>query len=231
VSTDVNSISKKHFAEPRKIIFYLDGLQYSFAMADIAAKRLIKTLDSIALLQKTPEENCKEEVASALLDAWSLVDICNRIRELVQGMPGLSVKKQPEIRVFLQNTEQVKPLRNYVQHFRSDIPKSPTLVSPLWGVLSWSPTNDPMACYTIFTGNITPGLTAPTLAFDTHKSKFCSQAMLFAGGNAIDLEFIAEQMSKIKTWMVKWLEQKKNVKLVKGKTLIWSFRLIPADRK
>ena len=200
-------------------------------MADIAAKRLVTTLDSIALLQKNPEDNRKEEVASALLDAWSLVDICHRIRELIQGLPGLSAKKQPEIRAFLQNTVRVKVLRNYVQHFRNGIQKSSIPSSPLWGALSWSPTSDPMACYTIFTGNLAPGVSAPTLAFDTCKSKFCSKAMLFAEGNAIDLEFITEQMSKINAWTVKWLEQKKNMKLVKGKTLIWSFRRLSTGKK
>ena len=231
MTVDANSVGKIPFAEARKIVFYLDGLQYSFAMADIAAKRLTKTLDSIVLRQKTLQEDCKEEVASALLDAWSLVDMCHRIRELIHGMPGLSAKKQPEVRIFLQSTGQVETLRNYVQHFRNGIPKSPTPSSPLWGTLSWSPTDDPMACYTIFTGNIIPGVTAPTLAFDTHKSKFSSRIILFAGDSAIDLDLIAEQMSKMKTWTVKWLEQKKNVKLVKGKTLIWSFRMLPTGKE
>lgn len=76
----------------RRTVFYLDGLRYCFAMADVAAQRLRGTLDEV-VLRHSAHEDYEKEVASALLDAWSLVDVCHRARELVQQTPGLSPRR------------------------------------------------------------------------------------------------------------------------------------------
>src|SRR5438132_13426895 len=105
--------------EIRRAALYLDGLRYSLSMADIAVSRLQPTLDEIARLHDA-KQDAETQVSSALLDAWSLVDMCHRARELVQSTPTLP-HRLPGIQVFLRATSQIEDLRNYVQHFRSRI--------------------------------------------------------------------------------------------------------------
>jgi len=48
----------------RNTVFYWDGLRYSFAMADIALRRLRETLDSLARRQETSDQSEREVSAT-----------------------------------------------------------------------------------------------------------------------------------------------------------------------
>src|SRR4030095_5194899 len=135
--------------EVRKTVLYLDGIRYSVDMAALAARRLRTTLDEVAVRQASTQQ-AEDQVVAALLDAWALIDMCHRARELVQKLP----QKLPGLQVFLRSTSHVEWLRHYVQHFHTGIPKIPSSWTPLWGALSWVPTHEPSTCYTIFTGNL-----------------------------------------------------------------------------
>jgi len=124
----------------RNLIFYIDGLRYSWEIADIALIRLKETLNAIAAKHDNRENFRKEEV-SAFLDAWVIVDMCHRVRGIIQQIQGLP-KKSPEIQVFLRQTAEIEDLRNHFQHFRSGIHKIPDTTYPLWGSLSWHPNQD-----------------------------------------------------------------------------------------
>jgi hypothetical protein len=141
--------------ELRRRVFYLNGLYYSFEMADVSARRLRETVDAIACLQEAGNQS-ECDVASALLDAWTIVDMCHRVRGLIQETPSVS-KREPVIKVFFLATDKVEELRNYVQHLRSEIPKRPIPSTPIWGVVSWVPTHDQATCYSMFTGNLVSG--------------------------------------------------------------------------
>jgi hypothetical protein len=209
--------------ELKTLVFYLDGLKYSFQMAELASQRLKATLDEIA--QKHPNEYTENQITSCLLDAWVMVDVCHRVRELVQQTPGLR-KKLPGIQVFLRGTEQVQNLRNYVQHFRSGIPDIPLQSNPLWGVLSWTSSNDKTTGYTIFSGNLVVGVSGASLPLDVHKFQFAPEIKLIAHGIEIDLCMIAEQLVEVKSCIVDWLGQLPNFSLVKGKTAVLSFSAV-----
>jgi hypothetical protein len=179
-------------AEVRRLVFYLDGLRYSFAMTELAANRITLTLKELtrAWLAAEPTELLATE---ALLDAWSIVDMCHRIRELVQQVPGLSSKK-PEIQIFLRATESIEELRHYVQHFRKGISSIPSNCSPLWGSLSWVPESEPNACYTLFTGNFLDGINVSTLTFDIQEGRYLSGFRLYASDAVSDLLDIADRV-------------------------------------
>lgn len=209
--------------EIKKLVFYLDGLRYSFQMANLASRRIRETLDEIA--RNYPDNYTEEQVTSGLLDAWTLIDICHRVRELVQQTPRLS-QNLPGIQIFLRGTGQVENLRHYVQHLRSGIPNIPVQSNPLWGVLSWTPTNDKSVCYTIFSGNLVGGVYGNTLTLDTHNLQFIAEMKLLADGIEIDLSSILEHLKKVKNCISEWLEQLQQPKIqqVKGKTVVLSFQ-------
>ena len=209
--------------ELKKLVFYLDGLRYSFQMANLVSRRLRETLDEIA--RNHPDKYTEEEVTSGLLDAWTLIDICHRIRKLVQGMPRLS-RKLPDIQIFLRETEQIENLRHYVQHLNSGIPKIPLESNPLWGVLSWTPTNDNMTCFSIFSGNLVGGVTGHSLTFDVHNCKFVSKLKLLVNGIETDLVSVSEQLIKLKICISEWLTELEQPKIeqMKGKTIVLSYQ-------
>jgi hypothetical protein len=210
-------------AELKKLVFYLDGLRYLFQMANLVSRRIRETLDEIA--RNHPDKYTEEQITSGLLDAWTLVDICHRVRELVQQTPKLS-QNLTGIQIFLRGTEQIENLRHYVQHLRSGIPNIPVQSNPLWGVLSWTPTDNKTVCYTIFSGNLVGVVYGNTLTLDTHNLQFTAEMKLLANGIEIDLNSILEQLKKVKICISEWLEQLQQPKIqqVKGKTMVLSFR-------
>jgi hypothetical protein len=211
--------------EIKKLVFHLDGLKYSFQMARLVSKRIRETLDEIA--KDHPDKYTEEQITSGLLDAWTIIDICHRVRSIVQGMPGLA-RKLPEIQIYLRKTDHVEGLRNYVQHFRSEISNIPLESNPLWGALSWTPTGDKTSSFLIFSGNLASGVTvtARSLTFDTRNSQFLGELKLLANGMETDLFYVLNQLSKLKICISEWLNkhEKPKIKLVKGKTLVLSIR-------
>jgi len=190
-------------AGDRDLVFYLDGLRYSFRMAALAGLRLRDTVEHITCL-KEREEEYTDAVVSALLDAWTLVDICHRVRELVQQTPQLS-RRTPQVQVFLRATEDAKELRHYVQHFRSGITGLPRVANPVWGALSWVSTVNPMRCYTVFTGTVFPGVEVPSCSFDTQEGRFAHVLALTAAGRTVDLAAMADHLAKLRDYVEHWM--------------------------
>lgn len=210
-------------AEQKKLVFYLDGLRYSFQMANLVSRRLRETLDEIA--RNHPDKYTEEQVTSGLLDAWTLVDICHRVRGLIQGMRGLS-RKLPGIQIFLRGTEQVESLRDYVQHFRNEIPNIPFKSNPLWGVLSWTSSENHSVGFTIFSGNLVSGVYGHSLVFDKNALKYSAEIKLVASDVEVGLNHLLEHFEKVKACISEWLDQlqKPKIQRVKGKTMVLSFK-------
>jgi hypothetical protein len=211
--------------EIRRIALYFDGLRYSLSMADIARRRLQPTLDEVARLHDANEDT-EAEISSALLDAWSIIDMCHRVRELVQSTPQLP-HKLLGIQVFLRATAHIEELRHYVQHFRSGIPEVPISWSPLWGSVSWVPAHDPTTCYTIFPGSLSDGLTASSISYDTHELRFTTEIILATGVATADLLSVAARMSALRTSIIEWIDQHPLFTHKDSNTLIWKVTMSP----
>lgn len=212
----------------RRTIFCLDGLRYSFAMTEVSANRLTGTLDAVAR-QQEQSVHSEQAVASALLDAWTIVDMCHRVRELIQQLPGLS-QRTPRVQVFLRATSPVEQLRHYVQHLRGEIAKAPSLASPLWGTLSWVPSHDQITCYTMFTGNIIPGVASQTCTYDTYQHSFAHRLVLIAEDITIELPSVVERLTELRTFVLDWIDKHPRFKRAEGKTLIWKFQVKKAEQ-
>lgn len=126
---DDSPLRKRDRAIERKQTVFLDAIQYSVDMADLAHSRLQAVLAAGAPSQEGPS-------VSVVLDAWSMVDSLHRLRELVDQMPGIKANS-PTLQLLLRNTDDVEHLRNGVQHLRGSIDELVTENVPLWGVLNW----------------------------------------------------------------------------------------------
>jgi len=60
----------------------------------------------------------------AILDAWPLIDVCHRIRQLILHIFGLR-HKTAALQIFVRATEQIDVLRHHVQHLASGIQSIP----------------------------------------------------------------------------------------------------------
>jgi hypothetical protein len=112
----------------------LDGIETSLAMTDVAYSRLYQTLfGSSQAITKGDRPSDVEHLI--LLDAWSLIDITNRLRVLVRRTRGL--ERNAPVRSFLRSTEGVEALRNFVQHLDKEAMTLAETGWPIWGSLSW----------------------------------------------------------------------------------------------
>lgn len=207
----------------RQVGFFADGLRYALAMSDVAGPRIRMTLQKIAgKLESEPER--EELIATAFLDAWSLVDICHRVRDLIQGTPSLSPRR-PEIQAFLRRTIMAEKLRHHVQHFRSVIPKSAASTRPLWGSLSWACTSDPTTCLTIVTGKLFDGLSNPSISYDRLEQRFTSEILLSTHAGEIDLAEVLDQFESLRLELNRWTEEDPTGKQMSHPTLLFRFSM------
>lgn len=125
----------------RKHLLFYDGIRYSVEMADLAHSRLRETLYEIAQSPHAPDP-ASHDFASAVLDAWSIVDLMHRLRGLIEQAPGIK-QKSPSLVSFMKKTADVERLRNSVQHLNQQIHKIADLNIPVWGALSWVTLLDP----------------------------------------------------------------------------------------
>ncbi len=125
----------------RKQMLFFDAIRYSVEMADLAHNRLRETLYEIAQSPISTESNSRD-FTSAILDAWSIVDLVHRLRGLLAQVPGIK-QNTPAFLIFMKKTEKIEKLRNSVQHLNQQIHKITDLNIPVWGALSWVALFDP----------------------------------------------------------------------------------------
>jgi len=150
----------------RNAIFQADAFRMSIAMARLVHTRLWKTL---ALIEPRFQATgtFDSEIASAYSDAWALVDILHRVRDLSEQTHLLSAK-DPPVQVFIRTTEPVKALRNHVQHFRSGIRHLPAKSEPLFGTLTWVSSENSQRCFSILSGSLAADLNSAGSVYDRH---------------------------------------------------------------
>lgn len=112
----------------------LDGIGASLTMTVITYSRLLQAV--LKYSQQNGDSESRSEIQQfILLDAWSLIDITNRLRVLVRRTPGL--KHSAPVQSFLRATEDVEKLRHFVQHLDSEVVRLAATGWPIWGSLSW----------------------------------------------------------------------------------------------
>lgn len=117
----------------RRQVLFLDGNRYAAEMAHIAYERLFAHLQNVAA---SPNELRVSDIATAMLDAWSIVDSAHRFRNLLRELPGLS--NSPWKRLFLDRTADIETLRHSVQHQPGEVDGLISGGGQLWGYLSWA---------------------------------------------------------------------------------------------
>lgn len=112
----------------------LDGIDTSLTMVMITYSRLCQAV--LQYCQPTSQSDSTSDIQNLiLLDAWSLIDITNRLRVLVRRTPGL--KHNAPVELFLRATEDVEKLRHFVQHLDGEVMRLAETGWPIWGSLSW----------------------------------------------------------------------------------------------
>jgi hypothetical protein len=126
---------------------FLDAIEESFEMVELAYSRLQESLAVFS--SQSSQFSAAAEVArlsptemsrlnsTILLDAWSHVDVLNRLRVLVDSMPGLR-KSRPAVQSCLRSLGPIEDLRNAVQHLYGEVDKIADTGHPIWGSLSWA---------------------------------------------------------------------------------------------
>ena len=134
----------------RRQVLYFDGIRYAAEMVNLAYNRLFAQLMEIGA---TNRDVTTLDIATAMLDAWSIVDSTNRFRDLVEQTPGL--RKKPWKHILLAHTSEVDDMRNDIQHMENNISNLADNGRQVWGYLRWAQMNN--GSYTGWWYAMTPG--------------------------------------------------------------------------
>jgi len=187
-----------------RVVLYLDGVRYSIEILDVAFHRVEATLKKISD-GKVESDDLGLNIVSAISDAWTVVDSAHRLRELIQQLPGLK-KSTPEVQIFLRNTEKIENLRNFFQHFRTEINSFVERKMALYGTLSWSCINQESKLpesHTIVPGTFFHEIRAEGCVFDSHEGRFVDRIILCAGDERVDLAKIYDRVASFSNWFEK----------------------------
>lgn len=117
-------------------IVLLDGIRYSADMAGVAIDRLWQQLcwmDSAETVEPY-------QIASAALDAWSIIDAAHRMLDLVENLPGLPNSNWR--RIFHERVADALALRDVWQHQVGEAPAVVEQRGQAWGALAWAQHRD-----------------------------------------------------------------------------------------
>ncbi len=120
---------------PAALVQLLDGVRYGIEMADLSYQRLAGTM--LSLFAPESERPPSHVLAtSAFLDAWSMINSVSRLRKLI---PQAYDARVPAQKVFLDETEALRQLRNSIEHADERILRAEPFpmpgTPPLWGIL------------------------------------------------------------------------------------------------
>ena len=186
-----------HAASDIRLLRSLDALAMSFAMLDHLHGQLHLSCTEIL--------NDQKNLPIALQQCWSFVDSVHRIREIAQGVPGLSSRKL-ELKDFLDTTVVAEQFRHYIQHLRREIAKKPGNRFPVWGSLSWTDVNDPLLTHTALAGNQAEETTYVGSVYDFVDQRWVSKVTLGVGDLCFNFDVIYEAIIRFKTFVLPWIE-------------------------
>jgi hypothetical protein len=185
-----------HASEDVRIVKCLDGLHYSFEILQQAYSDLYPTCQKI--------KNDPGALPAALWRAWSVVDAVHRIREITQGIRGLSGSNQ-QLKDFLGATAVAEDLRHYIQHLRKGLGKKDVNPYPVWGTLSWVDPEVPIVSYTVLSGarvNITH---FPGAVYDKLHRQWASKVCLSADGKSFNFDPVYQACMTFRDFILSWI--------------------------
>lgn len=131
VSSD-SPLRRHPIALSEKQITLLDGIRYSADMAGIAHDRLWRKLCEI---DRNEDNASSADIAEAMLDAWSIIDACHRLNDLISELPGL--KHEPWLRLLQERMKIACKFRDMWQHHASEVTNTVAQRGQAWGSLAW----------------------------------------------------------------------------------------------
>lgn len=180
-----------------KLIRFIDGMNYTFILLDYSYSLLY---ESCLLIEKE-----KSNIAAALSHCWQIIDMTHRIREMCQNIPRLS-KNDPNVKVFLQNTEPAEKFRHYVQHLRNELAKSNYDKFPVFGSLSWIDDKKPTKFYIAIIGTQLEGIANHGLVYDRLKKEFISKVALSVKNMTYNFDLIYKFTINFKSFIFAYFE-------------------------
>jgi hypothetical protein len=190
-------------AASSQAVQFLDAIRLSAEMAEVLGAEIRACVDAIEA--EFPQPARRTTAVRAVLGLWSLVDVTNRLRELVQQAPGLK-KKDPDLQRFLRTTANVETLRHYVQHLRNQISRGPEKSTPVWGVVAWVSATDRNRSFSMLTGSPHPSHSIYTIAVDTHEGRFAHDLILSVNNVLIDVPQLLDQIRQLSPIVERWAE-------------------------
>lgn len=189
----------------RQTVFSFDTLSLCFGMVRLAAKRIqISLRDAEAC--KQADSDREEALDAAYLDAWSVVDVCHRIRRIVSCTPGIK-QRAPWLQSFLRATEEVEEFRNYVQNLDTTIPGISAPWTPVMGTLSWVSFHDDQTCLTTMLGSLEDGVTNNTISYDTVNRCFARKIELTLGTQRLSILDLCDRIEDLREDLKDWVAQ------------------------
>lgn len=189
----------------RRMILFLDGIRYSFQIFELASTRLSHTLEDLSFIDQNPVE-LNSRIASAISDAWTMIDSTHRLRELFQQIPGLR-RKEPKLQLFMRRTAITEDLRNFFQHFRNEIDAFVDHSMPLWGAISWIYTDKKTGeeqNFSIMPGTFFLGASVFSCDFNLREKRFNERTRFQVGPKKVDLADLENWMTEFVIWYSEW---------------------------
>lgn len=125
---------------------YTDAVFTSLEMSHFIYARLKSSLRELATFYENAKVKSPEYVGakvphssklSAIVDAWSLVDVHKRLRDLLHQWPGIRKKDWPQIGDYCRRSAGVTELRNCVQHLNNALVQLDETNHRAWGSIAW----------------------------------------------------------------------------------------------
>jgi len=230
MNKNLNQSESGNVKERKRFGFFADGMGYSLRLFRLAHDRLLANL---ALLESEhlDEEDHNNAVFSSVLDAWSMIDCAYNCWDLCDQFPKLP-KKQPFVQLFQRRGSYLKDLRNYRQHLRGAPDRLVDDVSyPLWGALSWVSQSKLTTCFTIFSGNLMPGVNVHSISFDRTAGAFATRLELRVDGRAIDLDGLNVSVLEFRQGFLDWMIASRLGSLANGKVPVVRMEILSHDEQ
>lgn len=124
----------------------LDAIRYSGQMTALTFERLRAAASEYSKRNIDQIEQPDELRIAILADAWSTVDMLNRLRVLIRTYPAPGFDELPLVRTFIKRSEPIETVRNRFQHLSEQLTGRKELVpaaAVVLGQVSWLFVPDP----------------------------------------------------------------------------------------
>jgi hypothetical protein len=113
---------------------FVAALRYAYEITELHYGRLVAALSPVGFAQ---HDVSSESRVAIFADVWGAIDNLNRARQLFSAFPHIS--DRVDVRQFVAEAEQIRLLRNRLQHLDEDFVSGKNLTKgyPIYGGLTW----------------------------------------------------------------------------------------------